>query len=220
VVFDFTQAQSPPFVPEISLRLAPDTMELWEAVDSTIVGGELPPPFWATAWAGGLGLARFVLDHPEVVAGRDVVDIGTGSGMVAIATALAGARTVTACDIDEVACAAAEINARLNGVDIATQIADVREVAGVPGMVITAGDVFYSTDIARAMSEGLEALALAGAEILIGDPNRPLLPTEMLEVLATYDLAVDPAIEAVPVKETVVARFSPVGEACLQPSRR
>jgi predicted nicotinamide N-methyase len=223
-VLDLTEVQTLLFVPEISLHLAPDTMALWEAVDSAVGDGEIPPPFWATAWPGGLGLARFVLDHPEVVAGREVIDIGTGSGMVAIAAALAGASVVTACDIDAVAIAAAASNARLNGVELLTQTADVGDVGAARGVLITAGDVFYSVDIARAMGKGLEALARAGAEVLIGDPHRPLLPDSMLEPMVTYDLAVDPAVEAVSMKETMVARLSlapeAVGEAGLEQSHR
>jgi predicted nicotinamide N-methyase len=205
-VLAHTRVRSAPFVPEVPLHLADDSLELWEATQVAVDRGDLPPPFWAFVWAGGQALARHVLDH-DVAGGRDVVDLATGSGLVAIAAALCGARTVTAYDVDPLAVAAARMNARLNGVDIDVRAADVRDVAVEPGMLVTTGDVFYDETIAAAMLPALAGLAGAGAEVLVGDPHRAYLPGRHLEPLATYDVDVETDIEDSPVKPTVVARF-------------
>ena len=207
IVATHAQIQDVPDLPEIRLRLAHDTMALWEEMEQAIGDGDLPPPFWATAWAGGVALARFLLDNPAVVADRDVFDVATGSGVVAIAAALGGARTVTACDIDEVAVAAATINAELNRVSVKTRVCDVREIRAPAGALVTAGDVFYERDIATAMGQALSQLQGSGAEVIIGDPHRSFLPFDALEPLATYHVTVDPTVETVTMKETMVARL-------------
>ena len=222
IVPTLTQLQTVPDLPEIRLQLAHDTMALWEEMEQAIGDGQLPPPFWATAWAGGVALARYLLDHPAVVAGRDVIDVATGSGVVAIAAALAGARTVTACDTDRVAIEAATTNAELNRVAITTTVSDVRAVRAEAGALVTAGDVFYEREIATAMGHALAELRDGGAEVLIGDPHRSFLPFEALEELASYDVTVDPAVETVTVKETMVARLIgvPTPITLTRPGRR
>lgn len=205
-VLAFTDVRRHAFVPELQLRLARDTIEMWEQVEDAMGRGDLAPPFWASVWPGGLALARYVLDHPAVVAGRTVIDVATGSGVVAIAAAVSGARSVLACDADELAVAAAQMNAELNGVRVCGRVADVRELSAPPGAVVTAGDVFYGRDISTAMLEGLRALSEAGSEVLIGDPYRSFLPTERLERLAEFDITVDNDLENAPVKTTLVAR--------------
>jgi predicted nicotinamide N-methyase len=207
IVPHLTEIQSVLDLPDIRLRLAPDTMALWDQLEKEIGEGQLPPPFWATAWAGGVALARYLLDHRALVADRDVIDVATGSGVVAIAAALAGARTVTACDVDDVAVAAASINAELNGVHLVTRVCDVRAIAAPADALITAGDVFYERDIATAMGTGLSNLRNAGAEVFIGDPHRSFVPFEALEELASYVIVVDPAVETVTRKETMVGRL-------------
>ncbi len=207
-----THARTHPVVPEIRLRVAADTMALWEQAEEAMAQRELAPPFWASAWPGGLALARYLLDHPTLVVGRAVVDVATGSGVVAIAAALAGAASVTAYDTDELAVHAARVNARLNGVDVAARHGDVRDVSAAPGTLVTAGDVFYSRDIATAMLDGLAMLAACGCEILVGDPYRSFLPCEHLEPLETFDVSVDVSVESVPVKRTVVARLTAGGD--------
>lgn len=170
--------------------------------------GELDPPFWASAWPGGLGLARYLLQHPETVLGRTVVDVASGCGVVAISAALAGAAKVLAYDTDELAVRATRMNARLNGVEVSALEADVRVVSVPPGALVTAGDVFYDRSIAAAMLEGLARLAGAGAEVLVGDPRRSFLPEARLETLAELDISVAAGLESNPVKTTLVARFS------------
>lgn len=202
-----TEVRRHPLVPEIRLQLAADVLELWDAAEEPMGRGELEAPFWASAWAGGLALARYLLDHPSLVRGRDVVDVATGSGIVAVAAALAGARSVVACDRDPLAVQAARANARRNGVAVTVGRVDVRDVAAWAGALVTAGDVFYDRSTATAMLAGLTRLGAAGCEVLVGDPYRTFLPLDRLEPLATYEVPVDAAVESVEVKETVVARL-------------
>lgn len=203
-----TEVQVHPFVPELRLRLASDSFDLWEEAEEAMGRGELAPPFWASVWPGGLALARYLLQHPEVVLGRTVIDVATGSGVVAIAAALAGARSVTAYDTDELAVHAAQSNASLNQVSVAVLQGDVRDVSAPRGALVTAGDVFYDRRIAAAMLEGLTALTHAGVDVLIGDPYRSFLPQERLEPLATFEIGVNMFLESDPVKSTMVARFA------------
>src|SRR5258707_541008 len=143
-----TAIVAPPLVPEIRLHLATEVTPIWEATEESLAQGAVPPPYWAFAWAGGQALARFLLDHPERVAGRAVLDFGAGSGLVAIAAAKAGALSVTAAEIDHFAAAAIAANAELNGVAVAVTTVDVLDIADVPWDVVTAGDVCYERPMA------------------------------------------------------------------------
>lgn len=207
-VLDFTEVRTVSFVPELRLRLADDAIGLWERAEEEMGRGVLAPPFWASVWPGGLALARYLFDHPEVVDGRTVIDVATGSGVVAIAAALAGAPCVLGYDTDELAVHAVQTNARLNDVRVAVHTADVRSISSPHGALVTAGDVFYDRDVATAMIQGLRALSGAGAEVLVGDPYRPFLPREGLEPLAVYDVSVDNDLETEAVATTLVARMS------------
>src|SRR5207302_11396909 len=120
-----TAIATPPLVPEIRLHLATEVTPIWQATEERLAHNGLPPPFWAFAWAGGQALARYLLDHPETVAGRELLDFGAGSGLVAIAAAKAGAASVTAAEIDHFAAAAIAANAALNGVTIEVLTSDV-----------------------------------------------------------------------------------------------
>jgi predicted nicotinamide N-methyase len=142
-----------------------------------------------------------------MVAGRHVVDIATGSGLVAIAAALAGAQQVQATDVDDLAIAATRCNAALNNADVNASVTDVRDVVSTPGALVTVGDVFYDERIAALMLAQLSRLAADGAEVIVGDPHRAYLPTSALEVLAHYDVDVETDIEDAPVKPSVVARL-------------
>ena len=143
-----------------------------------------------------------------MVLGRTVIDVATGSGVVAIVAALAGAGSVVAYDSDELAVHAAQMNACLNQVKVAVHKADVRAVAAPTGALVTAGDVFYERDISMAMLESLTRLVDEGSEVLIGDPDRSFLPQDHLEPLASFDIGVDIALEGKSVKRTLVARLS------------
>jgi predicted nicotinamide N-methyase len=196
----------PPHVPEVRLRLADEAHDLWKKTEEELAEIGLPPPFWAFAWAGGQGLARHVLDHPALVAGRRVLDFASGSGLVAIAACMAGAGAVTAADIDLFSRVACVLNAAANGVDFAF-IGD--DLIGTDGGwdVILAGDVFYDRELAARLVPWFVALKARGAEVLIGDPGRSYLPKDRLEALAVYEVPVSRALEDSEVKRTTVWRF-------------
>jgi predicted nicotinamide N-methyase len=208
-VRDHTRLTPVDFVPEIQLYLAvDDAVDLWEVTQESgdIDGGD--PPFWAFAWAGGLALARYLLDNPQVVAGRRVVDVATGSGLVAVAAALAGAGEVGAVDVDELAVVAARRNAEANGVRMSVTVGSVTDVTAGPGDLVVAGDVFYDAAMAEQMLTSLRLLRSCGAEVLVGDPYRSRLPEHALSPLATYDVDVDPELERANVVPAVVARLT------------
>ncbi len=196
----------PPHVPEIELHLADEAHDLWQRTEEELAEIGLPPPFWAFAWAGGQGLARHILDHPEIVRGKIVLDFASGSGLVAIAAAKAGATNVMACDIDPFCETAIRLNAAANGVSIAFNSSDL---VGTDGGwdVILAGDVFYEKPFAERLVPWFAALRTRGADILVGDPGRSYLPKSGLEKLAVYEVPVTRALEDAEVKRTTVWRF-------------
>ena len=193
-----------PFVPEIVLHQADEPIELWEKTEEA--GVEQPPPFWAFAWAGGQALARHLLDHPSLVADRSVLDLATGSGLVAVAAALAGASPVTANDIDPYSLAAAAMNAIANNVRIATLEADLLDT-DPPASVILAGDVFYSREMAGRVLPFLRRAAGRGCLVLVGDPGRAYLPVGLIRQ-ATYSVPVIEALESVKLRETTIWQVS------------
>ena len=172
-----TAITAPPLVPEIRLHLATQITPIWQATEETLARSALPPPFWAFAWAGGQALARYLLDHPEAVAGRSVLDFGAGSGLVAIAAAKAGAASVLAAEIDHFAAAAIAANAALNEVAIAVTTADVLGTCDPRWEVVTAGDVCYERPMADRVTDWLRVLAVSGSLVLLGDPGRTYLPS-------------------------------------------
>lgn len=195
-----------PHAPEIRLHLADEATELWQKTEEELGAIGLDPPFWAFAWAGGQALARYVLDHPGTVAGRHVLDVATGSGLVAIAAAMAGAARVEAIDIDAFAEAAVGLNAAANGVMVAAATGDP---VGTDGgwEVILAGDICYQRDMTEAMIGWLAPLAAAGRTVLIGDPGRTYLPRQRLDRLAEYEVPVTRALEDFEIKRTAVWRL-------------
>jgi len=198
-----TRVLAPSHVPELKLHLADDAVALWELTEEQLGELGLPPPFWAFAWAGGQALARYVLDHPEVVRGKRVLDVASGSGLVAIAAMRAGADAADAADIDAFAAHAATLNAELNEVAIETSSADP---VGEPtdAEVILVGDLFYDRDLAPRVLDWLEGLHRAGTPVLIGDPGRTYLPRERLRRIAAYDIPVTRALEDAEVKRAAV----------------
>jgi predicted nicotinamide N-methyase len=206
-ILDNTGLIAPPHVPEIRLHLAGEAHELWHRSEAELDAIGLPPPYWAFAWAGGQALARFILDAPERVAGRKVLDFASGSGLVGIAAARAGAKAVTAVDIDPFSASAIALNAALNQVAL---IVEQKDPIGDDGGwdVVLAGDVFYERPLAEALQPWFRRLRQRGAEILIGDPGRAYLPQPDLERLATYRVAVTRALEDADVKHTTVWRFT------------
>lgn len=202
-----TRVMRVPHAPEIRLHVAEEATPLWLKTEEELGRIGLPPPFWAFAWAGGQALARYVLDHPETVAERRVLDFASGSGLVAIAAARAGASNVVACDIDPFAIAAIRLNAALNEVSVAPRHADLID-SDEGWDTILAGDICYERDIAGRVVRWLAALQKRGATVLIGDPGRSYLPHGRLERLATYEVPVTRDLEDSDTKRTSVWRFA------------
>ncbi|MDB5570206.1 MAG: nicotinamide N-methylase [Hyphomicrobiales bacterium] len=195
-----------PHAPEIVLHVADEATALWQKTEDELGEIGLPPPFWAFAWAGGQALARYVLDNPALVRGRCVLDFASGSGLVAIAAAKAGAAHVAACDIDAFAASAMEINAAANGVTLHPVCADI--VGTDAGWdVALAGDVSYERDMAARVTGWLGALSQRGALVLIGDPGRSYLAKDVLDSVAEYSVPVTRDLEDADVKRTRVWRF-------------
>lgn len=183
-----TRPVRPSLVPEIELLVASDVVALWEAMEVEQGRTSEEPPFWAAAWPGGQALARYVLDHPDLVAGRSVLDLGAGSGLVAVAALLAGATRVLASEIDPFGLAAIPENAALNGV---SGIEPVGDLLGAPPPsvdVVLAGDVCYDRLMTERVLPFLDAARAAGAEVLVGDPGRPYLPHDRLDEAAVHDV--------------------------------
>jgi len=204
-----TEIAAPPLVPEIRLHLATEITPIWQATEETLARGAVPPPFWAFAWAGGQALARYLLDHPEQVAGRSVLDFGAGSGLVAIAAAKAGAESVLAAEIDHFAAAAIAANAALNDVAVTVTTADVIDTADPRWGIITAGDVCYEQPMAGRVTAWLRALARSGSLVLLGDPGRAYLPTDGLRERARYLVPTSRELEDRETREGVVWEVLP-----------
>jgi predicted nicotinamide N-methyase len=179
-VLQHTTPSDVPLVPEIRLRQGADVSALWERTAQWCGQRDPPPPYWAFAWPGGQVLARFLLDHPELCAGRRVLDFGTGSGLVAIAAAMAGAGHVRAVDVDPLAVAACELNAESNQVRIEVDVDDGigRPLPDVD--LVLGGDVLYERAASERILPWLRALARAGKAVFLGDPERPYVPPDLL----------------------------------------
>jgi predicted nicotinamide N-methyase len=201
-----TQLIAPPLVPEIRLHLATEVVPLWRKTEEELEAEGVPPPYWAFAWAGGQALARYVLDHCDSVAGRDVLDFGSGSGLVGIAAVKAGARAVLAADIDAFALAAIAINAEANGVGLASTGDDIIGRAGAWKTVLI-GDMCYERPLAERIVAWLTELARSDALILLGDPGRSYFPKSGVEKLATYRVQTTRELEDREIRETSVYRF-------------
>jgi predicted nicotinamide N-methyase len=202
-----------PHAPEIRLHVADEATQLWQRTEEELGQLGLPPPFWAFAWAGGQALARYLVDHPKTVAGRRVLDFASGSGLVAIAAARAGAAAMEAGTIDAFAIEAITLNAAVNGVAITRRCADL--VGADEGWdAVLAGDIFYERDLAERVTGWLFALARRGATVLIGDPGRSYLPKDRLERLAECEVPVTRGLEDAEVKRSSVWRFRTPSPAC------
>jgi predicted nicotinamide N-methyase len=194
-------------VPEIRLHLADEAVELWHMTEAELDASGLPLPFWAFAWAGGQALARYVLDHPELVAGKRVLSFAAGSGLEAIACVKAGAASVVASDIDSFALEAMDLNAAANGV--AFERTDHDFLADdVPDVdVILLGDIFYERPLAEGVTRFAGKAVAKGITVIAGDPGRSYLPRDLLEPLAEYRVPTTRALEDAEVKRTVVWAF-------------
>jgi predicted nicotinamide N-methyase len=201
-----TALLSPPLVPEIKLHLASEIVPIWRKTEEELAAEGIPPPFWAFAWAGGQALARWVLDNPDTVRGKRVLDFATGSGLSAIAAMKAGAADVVANEIDAFAIAAATLNATANDVRIACAHEDL--IGRDDGWeTVLAGDVCYEREMSARVFDWLRALARRGALVLVGDPGRNYLPQGMTE-LAVYDVQTTRELEDREVRRTKVWRVA------------
>jgi predicted nicotinamide N-methyase len=202
-----TQLTPVPLRLDIELHLTDDTTKLWQNIQDRTCITDMPLPFWASAWAGGQALARYIFEHPDFVADKRVLDFATGSGLVAIAAAKAGAAFVEANDIDPFAIAAVDLNAAANR-------AEVHIIGGdlvgrdVNYDIIFAGDVAYERDMSDAVTLWLERLASKGVCVLIGDPGRAYLANSKLHSLARYNVPVLKNLEDNEFKITDVWRFN------------
>jgi predicted nicotinamide N-methyase len=203
-----TSLMTPPLVPEVQLYLAHEAVPLWQKTEEELGELGLPPPFWAFAWAGGQALARHVLDHPDIVRGKRVIDLASGSGLVGIAAMKAGAASVLAADIDAFSVEAIVLNAEVNGVSLEATGRDLLEQPAQGCDVILVGDLFYEKGLAAKVFAWLEEAEARGIVTLIGDPGRSYLPREKLKKLGEYKVQVTRDLEDAEVKLTSVWRLS------------
>lgn len=190
-ILDNTTVVAPAHLPEIRLHTASSAHELWHKTEDELQEIGLPPPFWAFAWAGGQGLARYVLDNPSVISSKNVLDFASGSGMVAICACLGRATQVMANDIDPFCQAAMSLNAEANAARMEFDGRDLLElpVSACAGFdVILAGDVFYDSAMAERVLGWMSGLKTLGKTILVGDPGRSYFPAERMARLAEYSV--------------------------------
>ncbi|WP_454916144.1 class I SAM-dependent methyltransferase [Xanthobacter sediminis] len=198
-----TRLRPTALVPEICLHVADEAVPIWHRTEEELGEMGLPPPFWAFAWAGGQALARHVLDHPELVAGTEVLDFASGSGLVGIAAMKAGAASTTCADIDPFALSAIALNGAANGVALRPVGEDLigRDLGWA---TVLAGDICYEKDLAERVYDWLLRLSRRGARVLIGDPGRTYLPKDRLEQIAEYHVPVTRELEDMEIKRTCV----------------
>ncbi|NOT72018.1 MAG: methyltransferase [Hyphomicrobium sp.] len=201
-----TRLLSPPLVPEIRLHLAEESVPIWQKTEDELGEMNVPPPFWAFAWAGGQALARYLLDHPATCAGHNVIDLGAGSGLTAIAAAMTGARSVLAADIDEFARASCNLNAAANGVAFDVTGEDLLAGPARATGVVLVGDLFYERTLADRVLAYIDAAKTSGATVFIGDPQRSYFPRDRFTSLTTYQVPVTRELEDAEVKKTAVWR--------------
>jgi predicted nicotinamide N-methyase len=215
-------------VPEIRLYQAEEPIGLWLLTEGEYYS-DAPPPFWAFAWAGGQGLARYLLDHPAEVAGRAVLDLAAGSGIAAIAAARAGAAEVWAVDIDPLAVNAIELNAALNdvrlrviGEDVLDRgLADLGVPVGTdPAPLVVAGDVFYSEPMSARVLTFLRRAARDGADVLVGDPGRAFFPSDYFTAVTASEMRVRRELESTDRRTVTIWRINPRGAAHPRPDRK
>ncbi|WP_298369307.1 methyltransferase [Azospirillum sp.] len=206
-VRDNTTLATAPLLPEITLHLATEVTPLWMATEETLAEKNLPPPYWAFAWPGGQAVARLLLDRPDLVAGKSVLDFAAGTGIVGIAAMKAGAARVQACEIDRFALAAIRLNAEANGVEVKPVSVDLigRDLPGID--IVLAGDVCYEKPMAEKVTAWLRGIAATGTLVLLGDPGRAYVPTSGLEKVATYTVPTSLELEDRETRETVIWRL-------------
>lgn len=202
-----TRLLAPPLVPEILLHLAEESLPIWRKTEEELGEMNVPPPYWAFAWAGGQALARYLIDTPELVRGKRVVDLGTGSGLTAIAAMKAGAAQTLAADVDRVSLAATALNAQANGVTVACTSVDLLAAPPSPDIdVLLVGDLYYERPLAERVTTYIDAANKHGAVVLIGDPGRSYFPRGRYTRMADYRVPVTRELEDTEIKNTAVWR--------------
>ncbi|MBB3657168.1 putative nicotinamide N-methyase [Rhizobium sp. BK650] len=175
-----------PSIPNVRLHMATPKSGLYRLAMAD--DSDMAPPYWAYPWAGGTVLAHYLFDHPETVTDKHVVDLGTGSGLVAIVAMKCGASRVLAVDIDAKAIVAAQLNAQANNVMIETRLGDITGDSPPAVDVLLAGDIFYDEALAEHVLPFLQRCSTAGIDVLIGDPGRAPLPSGSLVRIADYSV--------------------------------
>jgi predicted nicotinamide N-methyase len=194
---------------EIRLHLADEVLPLWHAVQVETGDPDAELPYWAFAWGGGLGLGRYLVEHPDAVAGRRVFDLASGSGLCAIAAMRASASEVIAADIDRFAAAAIELNARANGVRVTALRRDVLDDEPPDVDIILAGDTWYEAGMAERVLTWLRRARACGVDVLVGDPGRRYLPRDELITLAAYEVRTTTELEDLELKHGTVYALQP-----------
>jgi predicted nicotinamide N-methyase len=203
-ILENTKAIAPPLVPEIMLQLAEESLPIWQKTEEELGELNVPPPYWAFAWAGGQALARYLLDNPDVCRGRPALDLGSGSGISAIAAARAGAFPVIAADIDRLALAACSLNAAANGVALETTDRDILSGPPPKASLLIVGDLFYERTLADRVLSFIDAAKNDGCTVYIGDPRRTYFPQGRFTPLAEYQVPVTRELEDFEIKRTTV----------------
>src|SRR3954471_4872092 len=206
-VLTMTRLQSPAYVPELQLYLADEIMPIWEAVQTRLGSDDAPLPFWAFAWAGGLAIARYLLDYPELAVAKRVLDIAAGSGLCAIAACKAGAASVTAADIDPLSRIAVSLNAGMNNVDVILLDSDLLADPPPDVDLILAGDIGYEQQFSERMISWLEAAHRRGIEVLIGDPERAYFPGARMKLVAVDQVTTSRELESEETKRVGIYTF-------------
>jgi predicted nicotinamide N-methyase len=201
-----TKLLAPPLVPEIVLHLAAESLPIWQKTEDDLGEMNVPPPYWAFAWAGGQAMARYLLDNPEICDGRSVLDLGCGSGISAIAAAKTGATSVVASDIDPLALAAVELNAKANSVDVGTTSGDLLSGPKRDEGIIIIGDLFYERELADRVIAFIDSAKADGSVVFIGDPQRSYFPRDHFKKLIEYLVPVTRELEDAEIKRTSVWR--------------
>jgi len=207
-----TRLRPVPGLEELRLHLADEVLPLWHAVQVEMGDPDAALPYWAFAWGGGLAIGRYLREHPDVVAGRRVFDLASGSGLCAIAAMRAGAIEATGADIDRYAAAAIELNARANGHRVSAIRRDVLDEEPPDADVILAGDCWYEARLAARVLPWLLRARDRGVDILVGDPGRRYLPTADLVALAAYEVRTTTELEDMERNEARVYALRPAGE--------
>jgi len=193
-------------VPEIRLYLADAALPIWQKTEEELGELNIPPPYWAFAWAGGQALARYLLDNRRLVAARRVLDLGSGAGVAAIAAMKAGASHVLAADVDALALAAIGLNGTANGVTVATTASDLLASPPPEYDLVLVGDLFYERPLATRVLAFIESARARGPEVLVGDPRRSYFPKDRFQKLAEYAVPVSRELEDAEIRQTAVWR--------------